>query len=94
MGTVDEKGHANIHPTWCYYDPLKEKIYIMTGKQSKKLENLANNKIIYFCIDDPTSPFKGVRGKGIVKTREDRMVVLDCYFYWNFSSCFTFEKKF
>jgi general stress protein 26 len=74
MGTVDEKGHANIHPTWYYYDPLKEKIYIMTGKQSKKLENLANNKIIYFCIDDPTSPFKGVRGKGIVKTHEDMVL--------------------
>jgi hypothetical protein len=28
LGTVDEKGHANIHPTWYYYDPLK----VMTGR--------------------------------------------------------------
>ena len=71
LGTVDEKGHANIHPTWYYYDPSKEKIYVMTGRQSKKLENLARNELIYFCIDDPNSPHKGVRGKGSVKTHED-----------------------
>jgi uncharacterized pyridoxamine 5'-phosphate oxidase family protein len=71
LGTVDEKGHANIHPTWYYYDPSKEKIYVMTGKQSKKLENLTKNKLIYFCIDDPNSPYKGVRGKGSVRTYED-----------------------
>lgn len=40
LGTVDKKGHANIHPTWCYYDPLKKKIYVMTGRPSKKLEIL------------------------------------------------------
>ena len=71
LGTVDEKGHANIHPTWYYYDPLKEKIYVMTGRQSKKLENLANNELIYFCIDDPNLPYKGVRGKGGVRTHKD-----------------------
>ena len=71
LGTVDEKGHANIHPTWYYYDPLKEKIYVLTGKQSKKLENLAKNELIYFCIDDPRSPYKGVRGKGSVRIYED-----------------------
>ena len=71
LGTVDEKGHANLHPTWYYYDPLKEKIYVMTGRQSKKLENLAKNELIYFCIDEPNSPYKGVRGKGDVTKHED-----------------------
>jgi uncharacterized pyridoxamine 5'-phosphate oxidase family protein len=69
--TVDEKGHANIHRTWYYYDSLKEKIYVMTGRQSKKLENLAKNELISFCIDDPNSPYKGVRGKGGVSKHED-----------------------
>lgn len=27
LGTVDESGHANIHPAWYYYDDSKEKIY-------------------------------------------------------------------
>ena len=42
----------------------------MTGKQSKKLENISKNELIYFCIDGPNSPYKGVRGKGSVKTHE------------------------
>ena len=50
-----------------YYDPSEEKIYVLTGKQSKKLENLAENKLIYFCVDEPNSPYKGVRGKGSVR---------------------------
>ena len=38
LGTVDENGHANIHPAWYYYDSSKEKIYVETGKHSKKME--------------------------------------------------------
>ena len=73
LGTLDEKGDANIHPAWYYYDPQKEKLYVETGKQSKKIDNLRKNenKNIYFCIDDPNIPYKGVRGKGNVKIYED-----------------------
>jgi general stress protein 26 len=71
LGTVDGKGHANIHPAWYYYDSSKEKIYVETGRQSKKIENLSKNDKIYFCIDDPNPPYKGVRGKGSVKVHED-----------------------
>jgi Pyridoxamine 5'-phosphate oxidase len=71
LGTVDEKGHANIHPAWYYFDDSKEKIYVETGRHSKKMENLSRNEVIYFCIDDPNSPPKGVRGKGSVKVFYD-----------------------
>jgi hypothetical protein len=71
IGTVDEKGHANIHPVWYYYDTSNNKFYILTGKDSKKVNNLKGNDIIYFCVDDPNPPYKGVRGKGIVKAHED-----------------------
>lgn len=71
LGTVDEKGHANIHPTWYYYDTLSNKIYVETSKQSKKTYNLRRNKNVYFCIGDPNPPYKGVRGKGSVKIHED-----------------------
>lgn len=71
LGTVDEKGHANVHPAWYYYDPSKEKMYVETGKQSKKIDNITKNELIYFCIDDPSPPYKGVRGKGSVKVHED-----------------------
>jgi general stress protein 26 len=68
---LDESGHPNIHPAWYNYDPLKDKIYIETGKQSKKTHNLRKNGKVYFCIDDPIPPYKGVRGKGTVKIHED-----------------------
>ncbi len=71
LGTVDENGHANIHPAWYYYDDSKEKIYVETGRHSKKMENLARNNTIYFCIDDPNPPYKGVRGKGNVEVHRD-----------------------
>jgi general stress protein 26 len=71
LGTVDEKDHANIHPAWYYYDPSNYKLYVQTGKQSKKTYNLRKNETIYFCIDDQNPPYKGVRGKGSVKVHED-----------------------
>jgi len=64
LGTIDEKGQANIHPAWYYYDTSKERIYIETGKHSKKIENASRNDTIYFCVDSPSPPHKGVRGKG------------------------------
>jgi uncharacterized pyridoxamine 5'-phosphate oxidase family protein len=71
LGTVDESVHANIHPAWYYYDDSKEKIYVETGRHSKKMENLSRNNTIYFCIDDPSPPYKGVRGKGSVEVHRD-----------------------
>ena len=71
VGTVDEYGHANIHPAWYYYDSSKDKIYIETGKQSKKTGNLKRNNVIYFCIDEQNPPYRGVRGKGTVKIYDD-----------------------
>ena len=71
IGTIDERGHANIHPVWYYYDTSNNKFYILTGKDSKKVNNLKGNDIIYFCVDDPNPPYKGVGGKEIIKIHED-----------------------
>lgn len=70
LGTIDEKGHPNVHPVWFYYDTENYRIYVETSKNSKKTNNLKNNSVAYFCIDDPNAP-KGVRGKGEVKIHED-----------------------
>jgi hypothetical protein len=32
---------------------------------------LRKNEYIYFCIDDPNPPYKGVRGKGSARIYED-----------------------
>jgi hypothetical protein len=36
----------------------------------KKATNLKNHDTIYFCVDEPNQPYKGVRGKGQVKVHE------------------------
>jgi general stress protein 26 len=71
IATLDEKNQPNIHPVWYYYDPSREKFYIETSKYSKKSKNLENNNIIYFCIDEPTIPYKGVRGKAKIDIIRD-----------------------
>lgn len=71
LGTVDERGHPNIHPAWYYYDTVNNRIYVETSKHAKKAYNLRKNENVYFCIDDPNPPYKGVRGKGSVKIHED-----------------------
>jgi hypothetical protein len=66
ISTLDEKREPNIHPTWYYFDNNNDKIYIESGKESRKTQNLQRNNIIYYCIDDDNIPYKGVRGKGII----------------------------
>jgi|SRR6185312_14900695 general stress protein 26 len=71
LGTVDEKQEPNIHPIWYYFDTLNNKLYVETSKSSKKISNLEENKTVYFCIDEPNPPYKGVRGKGEVTIQKD-----------------------
>lgn len=71
IGTVDKKGESNVTPVGYYFDNSANKIYIPTHKNSKKVRNLSNKKIISFCIDDPNPPYKGVRGKGEIKVHEE-----------------------
>ena len=65
IGTIDNKGDPNIHPTWYYFDATNNRFYI------EKIENLNTKNIVYYCVDNPNPPYKGVRGKGKVKIHED-----------------------
>ncbi len=71
IATLDEKKEPNIHPVWYVFDSSNQKFYIETSKYSKKKKNLETNNIIYFCVDEPNIPYKGVRGKGKIKIHED-----------------------
>jgi uncharacterized pyridoxamine 5'-phosphate oxidase family protein len=71
LGTLDEKNRPNIHPVWYHYDDLNNRLYIETSKASKKMSNVKNNKTVYFCIDEPYIPYKGVRGRGKVVIHEE-----------------------
>jgi general stress protein 26 len=71
LGTIDDNGDPNIHPTWYYFDTTNNSFYVETSKNSQKIKNLNGNSIIYYCVDDPDPPYKGVRGKGKIKIHED-----------------------
>jgi general stress protein 26 len=71
IATLDGKGEPNIHPTWYYFDAENRKFYIDTSRTSKKIENLNTRNLVYYCVDDPNQPYKGVRGKGKVRMYED-----------------------
>ena len=44
-----------------------EKLYVETSKTSKKVQNIQHKNTVYFCIDDENLPYRGVRGKALVK---------------------------
>ena len=69
LGTIDESGDPNVHPVWYLYE--NGKLYVETPKTAKKTKNIRNKNSVYFCVDDETVPYKGVRGKGTVRILED-----------------------
>lgn len=69
LGTVDRNGEPNVHPVWYLFQDGK--LYIETGKNSKKVQNIRQKNIVYFCVDDENMPYKGVRGKGEARISED-----------------------
>jgi general stress protein 26 len=53
--------------------------YILTVKESKKTHNLSRNETVYFCVDDPNPPYKGIRGKGTARILEEVNFNLDIW---------------
>jgi general stress protein 26 len=76
FATVDNKGDPNIQPVWFYYDKNEEKLFIMTGKNTNKSQNVREKPTIYFCVEDGNSPYKGVKGKGIATISDDVQTVI------------------
>ncbi len=71
LASIDEKGDPNIQPIWFSYDKKIQKIFIMTPKTSKKVQNIRNKPNVYFSIDIENFPYKGIKGKGIATLVED-----------------------
>jgi general stress protein 26 len=76
ISTLDEKGEPNIYPAWYYFDNNNDKIYVESGKDSRKTLNLRRKNIICYCIDDDRIPYKEFRGKGTVRIFEDADYIL------------------
>jgi len=71
LGTNDKDGFPNVHPVWYSFNENTNKIYINTSKNSKKAINLITSQQVYFCIDSCSIPYKGVRGKGVIRIVDD-----------------------
>jgi general stress protein 26 len=71
LASIDKKGDPNIQPIWFSYDKSLQKIFVMTPKMSKKIQNIRNKSNVYFSIDDETFPYKGIKGKGFATIVED-----------------------
>ena len=69
LGTVDKNSDPFIHPVWFLYE--NEKLYVETSKTSKKVQNIQHKNMVYFCVDDENLPYRGVRGKALVKISMD-----------------------
>jgi len=69
LGTVGKNGDPFIHPVWFLYE--NEKLYVETSKTSKKVQNIRHKDMGYFCSDDENLPYRGVRGKALVKISTD-----------------------
>ena len=69
LGTIDNKQEPNVHPVWFLYE--NGKLFVETAKTSRKVLNIKQNPKIYFCVDDETIPYKGVRGKGTIRISEN-----------------------
>lgn len=77
LATIDEMGDPNIQPLWFYFDRNSNKLYVMTGKTTKKVQNIRRNpNKIYFSIDDENPPMKGVKGKAKITIFEDPEKIL------------------
>jgi general stress protein 26 len=48
-----------------------KKLFVMTTKMSKKIQNIRKKSNVYFSIDDDNFPYKGVKGKGVATILED-----------------------
>ena len=76
FATIDNKGDPNIQPVWFYHDKNKERIFIMTGNNTIKSQNVRKRPNVYFCVEDGNSPYKGVKGKGTSTIFENLQTVI------------------
>jgi nitroimidazol reductase NimA-like FMN-containing flavoprotein (pyridoxamine 5'-phosphate oxidase superfamily) len=72
IATIDEEGYPIIQPIWFLYDKESDRIYTVSQKMTKKVQNIRRNPDkIYFSIDDENYPYKGVKGRGVARISED-----------------------
>jgi nitroimidazol reductase NimA-like FMN-containing flavoprotein (pyridoxamine 5'-phosphate oxidase superfamily) len=69
LATVNQDGDPEIQPVWYHY--ANDRLYVMTGHNSRKIRNIRHRKVVYFSVDTEISPYKGVKGKAVATILAD-----------------------
>ncbi len=74
LATVNREGDPEIQPIWYHY--ANGRLYLMTGPNSRKMQNISRKNRVYFSVDTEISPYKGVKGRGTARTVTDRSLAV------------------
>ena len=76
LGTVDAQGDPQIHPVWYHF--ASGRLYLMSDKNVKKIQNIKRKSSVYFSVDTDATPNKGVKGKGTARiiTDSSKMILI------------------
>ena len=81
LGTVDSDGDPQIHPVWYYFN--SGRLYLMSDKSVRKIQNIKGKSTVYFSIDTDETPNKGVKGKGTAQIITEKADLARVYrAYW------------
>ena len=69
LASIGRDGYPDVHVLWFNYS--NDKIYASTHKKTRKVGNFRLNNKVGFTIDLDTTPYKGVRGRGVAKLIDD-----------------------
>jgi nitroimidazol reductase NimA-like FMN-containing flavoprotein (pyridoxamine 5'-phosphate oxidase superfamily) len=69
IATVNRHGDPEIVPIWYHYE--NGKLYLMTGPDSRKVQNFKRKNSVYFSVDTEISPYKGAKGKAKASVLKD-----------------------
>jgi len=69
IATVNHQGDPQIVPIWYHYE--NGKLYLMTGPNSRKVQNFKRKNRVYFSVDTEISPYKGAKGKATANIVKD-----------------------
>ena len=74
IATVNHSGDPEIVPIWYHYE--NGKLYLMTGPDSRKMQNIKHKNRVYFSVDTELVPYKGAKGKAIASVLRDKSKAL------------------
>jgi nitroimidazol reductase NimA-like FMN-containing flavoprotein (pyridoxamine 5'-phosphate oxidase superfamily) len=74
IATLNHRGDPEIVPIWYHYE--NGRLYLMTGPDSRKVQNIKRKNSVYFSVDTELVPYKGAKGRATANILRDRSKAL------------------